>query len=143
MISRGSNGRSRTQRLDVDDEQSLFSMGRFLLVIILIFLFPRLGGGLYETVDVTHLAISLHGANPILHLVPISWFEFFLYTFHPLNFRYVIAPITALVVVMIAGTLFVQDIYELKTFKQNISFIGQYRHFIPVRSSAPVGRLPE
>ena len=117
------NRRRERPQVDTEAWQQLLALVRMGLVVLMLSGFAFLGGALFEDVDVNGIAESLHGANILLRFFPLWMFRLGVWIFHPLHVRYAIAPLAALVAVMVAGARFVQDIYNLPKFSHGLKYI--------------------
>src|ERR1035437_5450584 len=91
---------------------------RWILLVGGCLLLTIIGGLLFETVDARAIAENLQATTPILSLFPTFVLVPFIFIFDPAVARYMIVSLCAVVGVVIAGGLFIRDVYELESLKQ-------------------------
>jgi len=101
----------------------LQAIARWLLLISIIISFSFIGGGRYEDLDAGAIAATMKAENPFFRGVPLSLLTMMVYIFHPVNARYMLPPIAAFAFVMIAGALYVQDLYALPSFGSALRYV--------------------
>lgn len=101
----------------------LQAIARWLLLITIIIAFSFIGGGNFEDVDAATIAATMKAENPFFRQIPLSFLTMMVYIFHPVNARYMLPPIAAFAFVMIAGALYVQDLYALPSFRNSLRYV--------------------
>ena len=96
---------------------------RWILLIGGCLLLAIMGGLFFETGDAQAVAENLRANVPALSLFPTFILVPFIFIFDPSVARYMIAPFCAVVGVVIAGGLFIRDVYELESLKQAIQYV--------------------
>lgn len=87
---------------------------RLLLAILMVLMFILLGGDTFQSVNARNTAIQVRAISPLLHLVPLDLITFIIYIFTWENLRYAFPVIGAMISILIAGSYYVKDIYNLK-----------------------------
>jgi hypothetical protein len=90
-----------------------------LIFIATLLLFVVFGAYIFASVDAIEVAKQAYARNPLLQLVP-SWIIYLL-DWH--NLRFAIAPLAAIIAVMLAGIAYVQDIYAVKEMKDASTYV--------------------
>ena len=96
---------------------------RWILLIGGLLLIAIIGGLLFETVDAQAIAENLQASEPVYRLFPTIVLEPFIFLFDPAVLRYMIGSLCAVVGVVIAGGLFIRDVYELESLIQAIQYV--------------------
>jgi len=106
------------------DFQNLFAFLRVLLILGILWGFGAYCSTSFHGVDPREVAQAwrervplLFGALPDAILVP------FTAALNPYGLRYMIAPMAAMVCVIIAGAYFVQDVYAIKKYKDALRYV--------------------
>ncbi|MCU0486361.1 MAG: SPFH domain-containing protein [Anaerolineales bacterium] len=96
---------------------------RFLGVIIVFFGFITLGGLIFEHDALDQTVINWLQVDPKLEVIPrfLLLLVAVLFTFESL--RYAILPLAALVGALFWGAQYIQDIYELKSYRLALSYL--------------------
>src|SRR5271157_1524515 len=82
-----------------------------------------IGGLLFETIDTRAIAEHLRATVPVLSVFPTFVLVPFIFIFDPDITRYMLAPLYAVITVVIAGGFFIRDVYELESLKQAIQYV--------------------
>ena len=106
------------------DEEELKSLFRLAVLLPLpILLFAVLGDYYFEAVDSMAIARRVQETNIFFRIVPLWLLNIFTFLFNGQNVRYMIAPLTAIVVVIIAGAAYVQDIFMLDRYIDALHYV--------------------
>lgn len=110
--------------LGTADFQNLFGFIRILLIIGILWIFGAYCSTTFHGVDPRDVAQDwreriplVFGGFPDALLVP------FTAALNPYSLRYMIAPLAAIIFVIIAGADYVQDIYALKRYKDALHYV--------------------
>ncbi len=87
---------------------------RLLLAVLMVLMFILMGGETFQNVNSYDKALQARAISPLLHLIPIHVISLVIYIFTWENLRYAFPFIGALACVLIAGSYYVKDIYNLK-----------------------------
>ncbi|MGD0003504.1 MAG: hypothetical protein ABSE06_04670 [Anaerolineaceae bacterium] len=90
-----------------------------LFFIAILLLFVVFGAYIFATVSAANVAAQFYARNPLLQIVP-SWIIYLL-DWH--NLRFAIAPLAAIIAVLLAGMAYVQDIYALEEMKDASGYV--------------------
>jgi hypothetical protein len=90
-----------------------------LIFIATLLLFIVFGAYIFSTVSEAGVTAQFYARNPLLQIVP-SWIIYVL-DWH--NLRFAIAPLAAIIAVLLAGMAYVQDIYALEEMKDASSYV--------------------
>ncbi len=111
----------RLKPQDYEEIKSLFRL--FVLFLLPVLFFAVLGDLFFEGVDSMEIARKVKATNIFFRPVPLWLLNIFAYLFNGQNVRYMIAPLTAVVVVLIAGAAYVQDIYQLPKYTDGLHYV--------------------
>jgi len=104
-----------------EEIKSIFRL--FILFPLPILFFAVLGDLFFESVDSMALAREVQATNIFFRIVPLWLLNIFTFLFNGQNFRYMIAPFTAVVIVIIGGAAYVQDIYQLPRYTDGLHYV--------------------
>jgi hypothetical protein len=90
-----------------------------LIFIATLLLFVVIGAYIFASVSLVDVTAQIYARNPLMRLVP-SWIIFLL-DWH--NLRFAIAPLAAIIAVLLAGMAYVQDIYDLGEMKDATTYV--------------------
>jgi len=90
-----------------------------LILIATLLLFVVFGAYIFATVSAASVAVQFYARNPLLQIVP-SWIIYLL-DWH--NLRFAIAPLAAIIAVLLAGMAYLQDIYALEAMKDASAYV--------------------
>src|SRR5690242_14561513 len=96
----------------------LFIFGFLLALAIAIFAALQL-----DKIDPIAIADSYRAKFFYFHYLPEWVLVAFAFVFNGSTFRYMLAPISAIVIVIIAGTYYVKDIYALSDFNDALQYV--------------------
>jgi hypothetical protein len=99
--------------------ESLKAFLHALILIATLLLFVVLGAYIFVSVRAADVVYQVSTRYPLLQLVP-SWIIYLL-DWH--NLRFAIAPLAAIIAVLLAGIAYVQDIYALKEMKDASTYV--------------------
>jgi hypothetical protein len=99
--------------------ENIKSLLHTLIFIATLLLFVVLGAYIFASVRAVDVADQFYKRNPLLQMVP-SWI-IYLFDWH--NLRFAIAPLTAIIAVLLAGIAYVQDIYALGEMKDAAKYV--------------------
>lgn len=107
-----------------EDFQNLFALLRMGLFFGTLWAFATLCSTNLHGIDPRDVAMAWRERIPYLFgLIPDGILVFFTAALNPIGLRYMIAPLAAMVLVIIAGAMYVQDIYDLKYFSDALRYI--------------------
>ena len=98
-------------------------LGRIALAIILILMIALMGGALFEPLKPLEIAKKWHEAGLLARFVPTGFLIAFIPLHDPSYARYMLAPFSALIFVILAAASYVQDIYALPRFSQALQYV--------------------
>jgi hypothetical protein len=90
-----------------------------LILIATLLLFVVFGAYIFASVSALEVVKQVYARNPLLQIVP-SWIIYLL-DWH--NLRFAIAPLAAIIAVLLAGMAYVQDIYALEEMKDASRYV--------------------
>ena len=99
--------------------ESLKSMLHTLILITTLLLFVVFGAYIFASVRAADVAAQVYSRIPLFRLVP-TWIIYLL-DWH--NLRFAIAPLAAIIAVLLAGIAYVQDIYALGEMKDASRYV--------------------
>jgi hypothetical protein len=100
--------------------QELKGLLRLVLAVgIVYFLFPAIGGSIFENLSPDKVAADFREGTRLLNRIP----DWFLYRLDWRVARYMIAPLAAIVAIIISGSAYVRDIYNLKDFNLALRYV--------------------
>jgi hypothetical protein len=107
-----------------EDFQNLFAFLRVLLFFGTLWAFAAFCSTNFHGVDPREVAQAWRDRLPfVFGLIPDGILVFFTAALNPIGLRYMIAPLAAMVMVIIAGASFVQDVYALKYFGDALKYV--------------------
>ncbi len=98
---------------------SITSLLYALIFIATLLLFVVFGAYIFASVSALDVVSQVYTRNPLLQIVP-SWIIYLL-DWH--NLRFAIAPLAAIIAVLLAGMAYVQDIYALGEMKAASTYV--------------------
>jgi hypothetical protein len=102
--------------LEVENIKSLLHTLIFTATLLLFIVF---GAYIFASVRAVDVSTQFYARNPLLQIVP-SWLIYLL-DWH--NLRFAIAPLAAIIAVLLAGMAYVQDIYALEEMKDASTYV--------------------
>jgi len=100
--------------------QEVKGLIRLILAVgIVYFFFPWLGGAVFENLSPEQVAASFREGSRFLNRIP----DWFLYRLDWRVARYMIPPMAAIVAIIISGSSYVRDIYNLKQFNLALRYV--------------------
>jgi hypothetical protein len=106
------------------DMQELGGLIRlFIIIPAILALFAFLGDTLFEHVDAVALAREAKEINPFAKPVPDILLTVIAYLFNGQNVRYMIAPFTAILLVIFGAAGYVRNVYHLPEFKDGLRYV--------------------
>jgi hypothetical protein len=110
--------------LGSEDAQNLFALVRMLIFFAILWAFGAYCSTNFHGVDPRDVAQSYRDVVPLV----FGWWPEWLLVFigaavNPYGLRYMIAPLAAMIMVIIAGANYVQDVYALKKFRQALEYV--------------------
>ena len=111
--------RARLDRFVYDERAS--SGVRLLFVLSLTLSVILLGYNLFEEPSASHWVEQLLEHYPYLFWAPVYIVRFFHFVFY--GFRHMIIPISVFIGVLFASAVYVQDVYELPSFKSGVRYM--------------------
>src|SRR5512147_670135 len=106
------------------DWQSLMGFVRlFVFGVAVIIAFGWFGSTALDNVNVPALADQYRDSVFYFQHLPRFILIIIASIFNPSSFRYMIAPLSAIVCVLIAGAYYVQDVYALPTFGDGMRYV--------------------
>ncbi len=90
-----------------------------LIFLAILLLFVVFGAYIFTTVNPASVAAQFYAKYPFLQIVP-PWIIYLL-DWH--NLRFAIAPLAAIIAVLLAGIAYVQDIYALEEMKDASTYV--------------------
>jgi hypothetical protein len=111
--------RARLDRYVYDERSS--SRVRLLFVLSLTLSMILLGYNFFEEPSAAHWVDQLLEHYPYLFWTPALIFRFFHFVFY--GFRHMIIPVSAFIGVLIASAIYVQDVYELPSFRSGLQYM--------------------
>jgi hypothetical protein len=100
--------------------QELIGLIRLILAIVIVYvLFPAVGGAVFEQLSPETVAQGFRENSRFLNRVP----DWFLYRLDWRVARYMIPPLAAIVAIIISGSAYVRDIYNLKDFNLALRYV--------------------
>ena len=96
--------------------QTLFGILRILLIVVILTLFGWIGSTLFHDADPVQIAEDYRHRIPTYRLWPMFGQLWFAATINEFSFRYLIAPVLAILLVLFAGAWYVRDIYALPSY---------------------------
>jgi hypothetical protein len=110
------NPRNRNDLIGTADLQNLFGLIRLLFVWACIIFFGVFGATQLDGIDPSAMADDIRNSNPLLQFIGKPVLVAFAAVVNLNTFRYMLAPTLAIIFILIAGALFVKDVYALRTF---------------------------
>ena len=98
---------------------SITSLLYALIFVATLLLFVVFGAYIFASVSALDVVSQVYTRNPLLQIVP-SW-VIYLLDWH--NLRFAIAPLAAIIAVLLAGMAYVQDIYALGEMKAASTYV--------------------
>jgi len=103
--------------------QNLFGFLRVLTLFGILYIFPAFCSTVLHDVDPREVAQVYIDRVPILGLLPEWLLILFGAAFNPIGLRYMLPPLAAFFLIMIAGAYYVKDVYALPHLKQALRYI--------------------
>jgi len=95
----------------------------FIIIPAILALFVFLGDTLFEQVNAVALAQNAKAINPFARPVPEWLLTVIAYLFNGKNVRYMIAPVTAMILVIFGAAGYVRDIFHLPAYKDGLRYV--------------------
>ncbi len=106
------------------DFQNLFALLRILLFFGILWAFGAYSSINFHGIDPREVAQNYRDLSPyVFGLWPDWMLVMFSAALNQYSLRYMIAPLAAMVLLIIAGANYVQDVYALKTFKDALHYV--------------------
>ena len=102
--------------LEVENVKTLLHTLIFFATLLLFVVF---GAYIFASVSAADVSAQFYARNPLLQLIP-SWIIYLL-DWH--NLRFAIAPLAAIIAVLLAGMAYAQDVYALTTMKDASTYV--------------------
>ncbi len=113
-----------TSGLSAQTNQEIWSLFRlFVFFPVPIILLVVLGNFLFESVDPLAMALNVKATNIFFRKIPLEILKIFTFLFNGHSSRYMIAPFTAFVIIILSGAAYVQDIYLLPRYTQGLHYV--------------------
>ncbi|KPL71478.1 hypothetical protein ADN00_17520 [Ornatilinea apprima] len=95
----------------------------FIIIPAILAAFAFLGDILFEHVDAVALAQHIREINPFARPLPDWMLTVMAFLFNGQNFRYMIAPTTAIILVIFGAANYVRNVYHLPDFKMGLRYV--------------------
>lgn len=108
----------------VRDEYDLLALFRlFVLIPVCLSVLLMLGNLYFEQVDSWALAKNVQETNIFFRHISLEVLNLFTYLFNSQSSRYMIAPLLAIVFVILSGAAYVQDVFMLEHFRDALHYV--------------------
>lgn len=106
---------------------------RLLIIVLVFLLFLFLVSFLWERAALQNWVDRLKSL-PFLEYIPQTFFLFLVSLFHLSSLRYLLIPLSALILAILVGARYVQDIYELKSYRVALQYLiaSMFGVFYPI-----------
>lgn len=103
--------------------QNVFGLIRVWLVILTLFFFASNFSAHFHQISPLELEQSYRASNPVFAHSP-DWLVIFVASItNPYIIRYAIAPLAAIICIILAGTFYVKDVYALYSFTTALHYV--------------------
>ncbi|MBE0698480.1 MAG: hypothetical protein IH586_16305 [Anaerolineaceae bacterium] len=107
-----------------EDFQNLFALLRLLIFVGTLWAFGAICSTSFHGIDPREVAQAWRDRVPLVFgWAPDGILVIFTAALNPFGLRYMIAPLAAMVLVIIAGANYVQDVYALKNFRDALHYV--------------------
>lgn len=116
FIGRLSRQFQETMLTNAELVHSLLGLARLALLVLILVMFIFLGAELFEDfseINAAGRALVIQQTNPFFKGVPVSILALVIFLIDSRTIRYAVAPLTATIIIVMRGAVFVADIYNI------------------------------